>query len=30
MLREELVSLIMAGIRKNILTQQDIERFGAQ
>jgi len=27
MLKEELVSLIIAGIRKNILTKQDIERF---
>ncbi|MCJ7767291.1 hypothetical protein MUP79_02735 [Candidatus Bathyarchaeota archaeon] len=29
MLREEFVSLIRAGIGKNILTKQDIERFTA-
>ena len=29
MLKEEFVSLIRAGIRKNILTKQDIERFSA-
>ena len=29
MLKEEFVSLIRAGIRKNILTKQDIEHFSA-
>jgi len=29
MLKEELVSLIIAGIKKNILTKQDVEHFSA-